>query len=51
MRSHRVTKGPDRAPNRSLFRAAGFHPEELKRPLIGIVNSANEFVAGHMHLD
>lgn len=51
MRSHKVTKGPDRAPHRSLFRAAGFHPEELNRPLIGIVNSANEIVAGHMHLD
>ncbi len=51
MRSHRVTKGLDRAPHRSLFRASGFHPEELKRPLIGIVNSANEVVPGHIHLD
>ncbi len=51
MRSHRVTRGVDRAPHRSLFRASGFHPEELKRPLIGIVNSANEIVPGHIHLD
>jgi dihydroxy-acid dehydratase len=50
MRSHRVTKGLDRAPHRALFRAAGFHPEELKRPLIGIVNSANEIIPGHIHL-
>jgi len=50
MRSHRVTRGVDRAPHRSLFRASGFHPEELNRPLIGIVNSANEIVPGHIHL-
>ncbi len=51
MRSHKATRGPERAPHRSLFRAAGFHPEELNRPLVGIVNSANEIVPGHIHLD
>ncbi len=51
MRSHKVTRGIDRAPHRSLFRASGFHPEELKRPLVGIVNSANEIVPGHIHLN
>lgn len=51
MRSHKVTMGVDRAPHRSLFKASGFHPEELKRPLIGIVNSANEIVPGHVNLD
>jgi dihydroxy-acid dehydratase len=51
MRSHKVTKGVDRAPHRSLFRAAGFHPAELDRPLIGIANSANEIIPGHVNLD
>ncbi|MDZ4132064.1 MAG: dihydroxy-acid dehydratase [Dethiobacteria bacterium] len=51
MRSHKVTMGVDRAPHRSLFKASGFHPEELKRPLVGIVNSANEIVPGHVNLD
>ncbi len=51
MRSHKVTKGIDRAPHRSLFGAAGFHPRELEQPLIGVVNSANEVVPGHIHLD
>ncbi len=51
MRSHKVTRGLDRAPHRSLFRAAGFHPVELEQPLIGIINSANEIVPGHVHLD
>lgn len=51
MRSHKITRGVDRAPHRSLLRASGFHPEELKLPLVGIVNSANEIVPGHIHLD
>lgn len=51
MRSSRVTVGLDRAPHRSLFGAAGFHPEELNRPLVGVVNSANEIVPGHIHLN
>ena len=51
MRSHKVTQGVERAPHRSLFRASGFSPEELGRPLIGIVNSANEIVPGHINLD
>ncbi|MGM0651645.1 MAG: dihydroxy-acid dehydratase [Bacillota bacterium] len=51
MRSHRVTRGIERAPHRSLFRASGFHPEELNRPLVGIVNSFNEIVPGHINLD
>ncbi len=51
MRSMKVLYGTDRAPHRSLFRASGFHPEELKRPLIGIANSANDIVPGHIQLD
>ena len=50
MRSHQVLKGADRAPHRSLFKASGFHPAELERPLIGVVNSANEIVPGHTQL-
>ena len=37
MRSDNVTKGSERAPNRSLFYALGYTPEELDRPLIGVV--------------
>ena len=36
MRSDNVTKGSERAPNRSLFYALGYTPEELDRPLIGV---------------
>ena len=51
MISDNVTKGVNRAPNRSLFYALGYTEEELSRPLIGVVNSYNEIVPGHMNLD
>ena len=51
MRSDNVTRGVERAPNRSLFYALGYTKEELERPLIGVVCSYNEIVPGHMNLD
>jgi dihydroxy-acid dehydratase len=51
MKSDAVTKGIDRAPHRSLFKAMGYTDEELRRPLVGIANSANEIIPGHIHLD
>ncbi|QZA87928.1 dihydroxy-acid dehydratase [Salinarchaeum sp. IM2453] len=51
LRSAEVTEGPDRAPHRSLFRAAGLSEEDIEQPLIGIANSWNEIVPGHIHLD
>lgn len=50
MKSDKVKKGIERAPHRSLFKALGFTDEELKKPLIGIANSFNEIVPGHVHL-
>ena len=49
-RSDAVTKGIERAPHRSLFRALGLSDEELDRPLIGVVNSYNEVIPGHQSL-
>jgi len=46
-----MKKGFERAPHRSLFKAMGYTDEELARPLIGVVNSANEIIPGHIHLD
>ncbi|SMC87294.1 dihydroxyacid dehydratase [Desulfocicer vacuolatum DSM 3385] len=51
MRSDIAKKGIARAPHRSLMKAVGFTDEEIKRPLVGIANSANELIPGHMHLD
>ena len=50
-RSDNVTKGAERAPNRSLFYAMGYTKEELERPLIGVVSAHSEIVPGHIHLD
>lgn len=51
LNSERVTKGVERAPNRSLFYAMGYTKEELERPLIGVVSAHSEVVPGHFHLD
>ena len=50
MRSDIVKKGATRCAHRSLFHANGFGAEELSRPLIGVCNSFNEIIPGHMHL-
>lgn len=51
MRSHEVTQGIARAPHRSLFYASGYSREDLKKPLIAVVNAQNEIIPGHVHLD
>ncbi|MGM0393694.1 MAG: dihydroxy-acid dehydratase [Thermodesulfobacteriota bacterium] len=51
MRSHTATKGVERAPHRSLMKALGYTDREIRQPLIGIANAANELIPGHMHLD
>ena len=51
MKSDQVKKGIDRAPHRSLFKAMGYTDREMSRPLIGIANSANEIIPGHIHLN
>ena len=51
MRSDLMKKGLERAPHRSLFKAMGYTDEEIARPMIGVVNSANEIIPGHIHLD
>lgn len=51
MRSDITKRGFERAPHRSLFYATGLTPEELDRPLIGVANSYNDIVPGHVHLN
>ena len=50
MRSDLMKKGLEKAPHRSLFKAMGYTDEEIRRPLVGIANSANEIIPGHIHL-
>ncbi len=51
MRSDITKEGAERAPHRALFKATGLCDEEIGRPFIGVVNSFNEFIPGHIHLD
>jgi dihydroxy-acid dehydratase len=50
MRSDAMKKGLERAPHRSLFKALGLTDKEIEQPMIGIANSANEVIPGHLHL-
>jgi len=50
LRSESVKKGIERAPHRALFRALGLCDEDFSKPFIGVVNSFNEVVPGHIHL-
>ncbi len=50
-RSAKMTVGLEKAPHRSLLAALGMTREEMRRPLIGVANSANEIIPGHIHLD
>ncbi len=50
MKSSVMKDGFVRAPQRSLLYALGLTKEEMERPLVGIVNSFNEVVPGHIHL-
>ena len=51
MRSDRLTKGAAAAPQRAILKALGLSDAEIERPLIGIVNSQNDIVPGHVNLD
>ena len=51
MKSGDMKEGYEKAPHRSLLRALGLTDEEIQQPFIGIVNSQNDIVPGHLHLD
>ncbi|VBB06290.1 dihydroxy-acid and 6-phosphogluconate dehydratases signature 1 [Lucifera butyrica] len=51
MISDEVKKGSTRTAHRSLFYAMGYTPDDLAKPLIGVVNAQNEIIPGHIHLD
>jgi dihydroxy-acid dehydratase len=50
MRSDMIKKGFDRAPHRSLLRAAGVREEDFDKPFIAVVNSYVDIIPGHVHL-
>jgi len=51
MRSSKMKSGLEKGPHRSLLHALGLTREEIDSPMVGVVNSANEIVPGHIHLD
>ncbi len=51
MRSQLMKSGLEKYPHRSLLKAMGLTEAEIDRPLIGIANSFNELIPGHIHLD
>ena len=50
MKSDTIKKGVERAPQRSLLKAMGYTDTQIKKPFIGVVNSFNEVIPGHIHL-
>ena len=50
LRSSIMTEGVDRATHRSMFYSMGWHPDHLRKPLVAVVNSFNELIPGHVHL-
>jgi len=51
LKSDRMKGGLSQAPHRSLLKADGLTDEEISRPLIAVINSANEIIPGHLMLD
>jgi dihydroxy-acid dehydratase len=50
LRSNMIKQGVDRAPHRSLLRAAGVKEEDFGKPFIAVCNSYIDIVPGHVHL-
>ncbi len=50
MRSDVVKRGPERAPHRALLRALGCTDGEIGQPFVGVINSYNEAIPGHLNL-
>ncbi len=51
MKSDIMKSGCERAPQRSLLKACGLTDAQIAKPLVGVVNSFNEVVPGHIHLN
>jgi len=51
MNSGQMKNGDENAPKRALLKSMGYTGEQIAKPLVGIVNSFNEIVPGHIHLN
>ena len=51
MRSDTIKKGPLALPQRAMLKAVSLTDTEMERPFVAVVNSKNDFVPGHIHLN
>ncbi|HSJ52245.1 MAG TPA: dihydroxy-acid dehydratase, partial [Anaerolineae bacterium] len=51
MRSDDMKTGLQRAQHRALFYSMGYTRREIEQPIVGVVNSYNQIIPGHIHLD
>ncbi len=50
LRSKKILERPAWSMHRSLYKSTGYSDYDLERPMIGIANSWNSFVPGHVNL-
>jgi dihydroxy-acid dehydratase len=50
VRSDQIKKGFERAPHRSLLRAAGLKDDDFEKPFIAVANSHVDIIPGHFYL-
>jgi len=50
MSSENIKTGSHNAPKRGLLKSMGYTEDDMEKPFVGIVNSFNEVVPGHIHL-
>lgn len=51
IRSHVISEGANRAPNRAMLRAVGFEDADFKKPMIGVASTWSEVTPCNMHID
>jgi dihydroxy-acid dehydratase len=50
LRSNEVKVGCEHAPHRALLKSLGLDNDDIAKPFIGVANSYNNIVPGHIHL-
>src|SRR5258708_11159579 len=50
-RSHKITRGAERAPNRSMLRAVGFQDADFGKPIVGVANAYSNLTPCNLGLN
>jgi dihydroxy-acid dehydratase len=50
-RSHIITQGPERTPNRAMLRAVGFGDDDFEKPIIGVANGYSTITPCNLSLN